>query len=204
MPAFAVPVNLAFDTYGSLIAAIAEWMDRTDLTGSVQAMVALAEARMRRELAPHFSEVSAPITVTDGVGSLPADYGTMNRVLYDGKALPQMPVGGVPKLTGSIPVGYTFEAGGIKVYPAFTGSVQALYQPKLPQLSDAVPTNTLLSQHPDLYFFGAMMFAEGFVANDARAALFKGLWDEALEGAKAYFARQRMASPMVPRVAWLP
>jgi hypothetical protein len=49
-----------------------------------------------------------------------------------------------------------------------------------------------------------MLFAEGYVANDSRAALFKGLWDETLASVQNYFTRQKFGGPLVPRVAFVP
>lgn len=205
MPAFSVPANLAFDSYTDLVAAISDWLNRSDLTGSAQSMIALAEARMRRELVPHFSEVSTSVTSVDGVAALPADYGTLNRVTYSSTALPQVsPAAALGTGSGTVPVAYTLEAGGLRLWPSGDYTVTLLYQPLLPQLSEANPTNTLLDNHPDLYFYGAMLFAEGYVANDTRAGLFKGLWDEALAEVKQFMLRQRYAGPLVPFVGFVP
>lgn len=206
MPAFSVPQNLAFDSYGDLVDAINDWMDRSDLKGSAQGMIALAESRMRRELAPHFSEVSASVTAASGIALLPSDYGTLNRVMYNGQTVPQhSPAGGtLVSTTYSQPQGYTIEANTLRLWPAGKFTVTLLYQPVLPQLSEATPSNTLLDNHPDLYFFGAMMFANGYLANDERAATFAALWSGAIESAKSYFVRQKFGGPLVPRVAFLP
>ncbi len=206
MTAFAVPANLAFDNYTDLADAISDWMNRNDLTGSVPSMVALAEARMRRELVPHFSEVSTSVVTADGLGTLPSDYGTLNRVMYDNRHLPQLSQVAASHVSTSatVPYAYTIEAGNIRTWPAGDFTLSVLYQPLLPQLSAANPSNTLIETHPDLYFYGAMMFAEGYVANDERAGLFKALWDEALDSARRYFVRQKLAMPLTPRVAWVP
>lgn len=206
MPAFSVPQNLAFDSYGDLVEAINDWMDRADLTGAAQGMIALAESRMRRELTPYFSEVSANVTSVDGVAALPSDFGTLNRVIYDGQALPQLSVSGATHVPTdySRPYAYTIEASGLRLWPNGDYTVTLLYQPELSQLSEATPSNTLLDKHPDLYFFGSLLFAHGYLADDSRAATFKALWDEALESAKAYFARQRFAGQLVPRVGFVP
>ena len=207
MPAIAVPANLAFDSYSELVAAINDWMDRNDLTGVASQMIALCEARLRRELVPYFSEKSASIvTATSGIGGLPADYGTANRVVYGTYALPNVSAGGGLQVgTGrTTPCAYSFEAGGIKVWPAVAATVTLLYQPALEQLSAASPSTTLLSLHPDLYFFGSLMFANGYVANDQRAGTFKALWDEAIAECKTYLTRQRFGHQMTPRVSFVP
>lgn len=192
MTAFSVPDNLAFDDYTSLVAFLSDWMDRTDLTGSVDAMIALTEARMRRELSPLSYETSDSVVVTDGVAALPDDCDFPRSVLYDGKPLREVsPESGRDYQTGAAPVAYSLEAGDIYVWPANDVTLTLLYQGKPARLSEATPTNAMLSQHPDLYFYGCMMFAEGFVVNDQRAALFKALWDEAVDSANRFFLRQR-------------
>ena len=205
MPAFDVPANLAFENYTELVAAIESWMDRTDLSGSVQAMIALAEARMRRELTPLFMETSITIVTADGYGGLPTDFSTANRVEYDGDTLPAYSsVGGNTIPASSTPFGYSLEKNQLRVWPDGDWTVTLYYQPTIPYLSEGSPTNDLLSLHPDAYFYGAMLFAEGFVANDSRASVFKALWDECLAEMKVHLTRQRLGGPLVPRVAFVP
>ena len=205
MTAFSVPENLAFDNYSDLTAAIAEWMDRSDLTGSVQTMIALAESRMRRKLEPVFGEATATVSTTDGTGAQPTGCAVINRIVYDNRTLPHYSSFSAGDLSDpSIypePIAYTVEADMIRLWPPVDGTLTVFYRQTLPQLSESSPTNTMLSSHPDLYFFGAMMFAEGYVANDNRAAMFKALFDEGLDEAALYFDRQRYSGPLAPRIA---
>ena len=192
MTAFAIPSNLAFDNYADLIAAIADWMNRTDLSGSVQSMVGLCDARLRRELQPLMTETTGTVTVVDGVGTLPADCDIIRLVEYDGGRLQQVsPAFGRQYPEDDAPRGFSLEAGQLRMWPITNGTLTLVYQPKHLSLSEADPTNELLSEHPDLYFFGSMMFAEGYVANDGRASMFKSLFDEALAEVKRFLGRQR-------------
>lgn len=205
MPAFDNPANYAFDSYDSLVAAINDWLDREDLTGVAQQMIALAEKRMEREIAPLFSESTGSIVCTDGIGALPADCSQLVRVVYGTRTIPQISVGAAFDIpAGSVPVAYTVEATGIRLWPAVSATVTVLYQPKIIPLSDGTPSNALLDAHPDIYLYGSLMFAEGYLANDQRAAMFKGLWDEAIAEAKRYFVRQKFVGPLVPRMAFTP
>ena len=206
MPFFDAPTNLAFDNYTELTAVIADWMDRSDLSGNVQSMVALAEARMRRELTPLMAETSiALLTEADGRAVMPSDFGTLNRVIYSDATLPNLGQGTAPLTgTGTMATAYTLEGDRLRLWPAGAHTVTLLYNPMIPFLSTSKPTNYLLANQPDLYFFGAMMFAEGFVSNDGRASTFKALWDEALAETKVWLVRRKYAGPLVPRVAFVP
>ena len=204
MTIFAVPANLAFDSYTTLISAIGDWMDRTDLSGTAPQMVALCEARLRRKLAPYYNQTTATLTTVDGVVSLPTDCGELIRVIYDHNTLPRyssLNVSDMDYDTSAVqPYAYTIEAGSIRLWPAVDATITVLYQETFPALSESTQNNTILDQHPDLYFFGSMLFAEGYVANDARASTFKGLYDEALEEVIAYLEKQRYTGPLAPRL----
>lgn len=195
MPAFDVPGNLAFDTYSELVAAIDDWLDRADLSGSAQQMIALCEARLRRELQPFFAETSATVAVVDGMGALPSGCDIIRLVEYDGGELQQVTLTHGRQFPSSddstAPRGFTLERGAIYVWPAVDCTITVIYKPKLTALTEAAPTNDLLSEHPDIYFFGSLMFANGYVADDNRAALFKGLWDESIAECKRFLGRQK-------------
>lgn len=194
--AFDVPANLAFDSYDALIAAINDWLDRSDLTGAAPSMIALCEARLRRELQGLDIEASAPVTVTDGAGPLPADCDFIRLVTYNGQPLDECsPEVARQFPAGTVPVAYSLEAGRLRVWPQWSGTVDLLYQSKLVPLSAANASNTILLGHPDLYFFGSLMFAEGYLANDRRVALFKTLWDEAIRSLQRFYLRQRRDRP---------
>lgn len=205
MPAFNVPANLVFDSYSGLMSTIQDWLDRADLTGVVPQMIALCEARMRRRLDPYFDQLTATVAVTLGSGPLPADYSKAIRVSYDGQTLPHYgdtAVENVPP--GAFPLAFSIEGNALRLWPAVTVTATVLYQPTLSALTASNSSNTMLQRHPDLYFYGAMLFAEGYVANDQRAGTFKALWDEALFEAERYFTAQKFAGPLVPRVAFIP
>jgi hypothetical protein len=199
MPAFSVPENLAFDDYTALIDGISDWLNRSDLEGSAPMMIALCEARLRRELQPFFAETSATVSSVDGVAALPTGCDIVRIARYDGGELRQVSAqAGGQYEADTAPRAYTLEAGAIRLWPSCDVAVEIVYQPKLARLSEASPTNNLLSEHPDLYFFGAMLFAEGYVANDPRASVFKSLWDEAIYECKTFLGRQRRTSVRLP------
>lgn len=205
MTAFLVPSNPAFDTFTALVEALNDWMDRNDLTGAAPQMIALAEDEMRAELQPFFLETSTSIATTDGVGALPTDYRKAVRVGYDGCALPQVSVAaGYEMPAYGMPHAYTLERNAIRIWPAGNYTINLLYRPKLARLTEGSPTNELLSEFPSLYFYGAMVFANGYVADDSRAATFRSLFDNMKAKAVEYFKCQRHGSQLTPVFANVP
>lgn len=193
MTAFSVPANLAFDSYSELIAAINDWLDRSDLTGSAPGMIALCESRLRRELQSLALEGTASVSVVNGIGAIPADCDFIRSVFDQNNATldEASPEIGRQRAPGQEPVSYSLEANQLRIWPAWSGTVTVLYQAKLTSLNDANSSNTILLEHPDVYFFGSMMFAEGYLANDGRLGLFKSLWDESIASLQRYYRRQR-------------
>ena len=50
-----------------------------------------------------------------------------------------------------------------------------LYLKKIDNLSVANPTETMLTENPDIYLYGALLEAEPFLMNDARVQLWAGM-----------------------------
>lgn len=208
MTAFQVDANLAFDDYPALIAAIDDWMDRNDLSGVAPQMIALAEDEIRIELEPLFQETSTTlVSASTGIAILPNDMKSPKRVLYDGCTVPQRGLTAIDRMPegSSRPWAYTVEQNAIRLWPAGEYTVQVLYQPLLERLTDANPTNRVLDVFPSLYFYGAMTFAAGYVADDERAeSVFRPMFQTMLAKVGDYYRKQRHSGPMVPRVAFLP
>ena len=181
-------------------------MDRLDLSGSVDSMIELAEARMRRRLSPYMVEAQTNVTTSDGIGALPGDFGTMVRVRYSNRILDNVAGGAAMNIVQTLtePYAYGIEGGSLKLWPESDFTVSILYNPRWTGLSSGTPTTALLTSHPDLYFYGTMLGAEGYLANDSRAANFKALFDEALAEAEGYLTRQKYNGPLVPKVAFVP
>jgi hypothetical protein len=73
---------MALADYAQLQDAIKGWLwDREDLAGRVPEFIAMAEADFSDELRVAQMEVSATITLTNGIGPLPNDYVAWRRVL---------------------------------------------------------------------------------------------------------------------------
>jgi len=182
---------MAIGTYAELQTAVANWLDRDDLTLRIPEFIALAEAKMNRNLRISLMEnVSTAITMVAGTRDydLPTGFTGMKEF-----HLTTSPIVALSYITPEMmnrmwagsnkgkPQAFTLfsDAGTrkVKIGPApdsaYTTSM--LYLKKIDNLSVANPTETMLTENPDVYLYGALLEAEPFLMNDARIQIWAGL-----------------------------
>lgn len=165
---------MAIGTYAQLKTAIANALDRSDLTNEIIDAVALFEAKINRKLAVRQQVTTATITMSSGSGSLPSDYLAWKRVTWQGSvkrdlvyATPSFLKTYNPTESSSDPYYFTIEGGNILVAPISNTDLQMLYAQKVPALSDAATTNWLLTAHPDVYLYGSLVETAAYITSDA-------------------------------------
>ena len=182
---------MAIGTYAELQTAVANWLDRDDLTDRIPEFIALAEAKMNRVLRISLMEnVSTALTMVGGTRdySLPTGFTGMKE--FHLTTSPITPLSYItPEMMNRMwagsnagrPQAFTLfsDAGTrkIKIGPspdsAYTTSM--LYLKKIDSLSVSNPTETMLTENPDVYLYGALLEAEPFLMNDARVQLWAGM-----------------------------
>ena len=82
-----------------------------------------------------------------------------------------------------LPEMYTMRAGYILIGPVPSGvyTIEIDYYAKVVALSDTAPTNTMLTNNPDVYLYGALMEAEPFLMNDGRVAMWQAGFARAIQ-----------------------
>ena len=173
---------MSIGTYTELQSAVANWLDRDDLTARIPEFISLAEARMNRVLRLRLMEnkYTASTVASQRNYALPTGYLQMRN--FQINTSPVTPVQYVSpeiydRLYGSTSTGtpqfYTILAGEVQLGP-IPGSVmtmEMLFYKKISALSAANPTEAMLTDNPDIYLYGALMEAEPFVMNDERVPL---------------------------------
>ena len=187
---------MAIGTYSELQTAVANWLDRDDLTDRIPEFIALAEAKMNRVLRISLMEnVSTAITKVTGTRDydLPTGFTGMKEF-----HLTTSPIVALSYITPEMmsrmwagsnkgkPQAFTLfsDAGTrkVKIGPApdsdYTTSM--LYYKTFTALSDSATTNDMLTNNPDVYLYGTLLEAEPFIMNDQRIQLWLGAFDRAV------------------------
>lgn len=199
---------MAITTNAELETAVANWLDRSDLTSRIPEFVVLAEARFNRVLrAPDMLTRNDSFTVDSQYETLPTGFIEAKRVV-----LLTSPVTVLEYLTpeemaekretvssSGKPAYYSVIGGNFEFLPtpaqAYTASV--LYYARLTAVSSSF--NWLATSHPDIYLYGALVAAEPYLKNDERLLLWRSQLDQALAELAVMNDRKQVPGAAVPR-----
>ena len=196
---------MAINTYATLQTAVANWLDRSDLTDRIPEFIALAEARMNRTLRLAIM-LNVDETTLGGAATLVS--GTRDYALPSGYLqmvdfhLRTSPITTLSYLTpenmnrmwagsqGGRPLAYTIfsdNASGTPVKKVRLGpspdsgyDYSIKFYKKIDALSDSNTTEQMLTDNPDVYLYGALLEAEPFLMNDQRVQLWATAFQESL------------------------
>jgi hypothetical protein len=183
---------MALDTYANLGAAVADWLNRTDLSVPILDFITLAEAKIRRQV--RRKTVRATMTISSESTALPVDLAELRSAypMTGSVALDQPLVQGTPEILATIRASANGVAGRpqavaviddqlvVAPVPDQTYTLQITYYQTLAPLSMANPSNSILAEAPDIYLYGALAEAEPYLEHDERIATWKGLYNDAV------------------------
>ena len=182
---------MSITTYSELKAAIATWLARSgdsDVSGNAADFIALAEAKMNRLLALRVFRGDTELTgmASSRELSLPNDFvepyslhlttGTRYRELT-----PRSAAHMATSETSGEPDEWAIK--GTKIHlncPCDQAHTFNFHYRQRLALSDASPTNWLLTNHPDVYLWGALLAAGIFEMDAETGVSMKALFDEAM------------------------
>lgn len=186
---------MAFNNYGALQTAVADWLNRTDLTAQIVDFITLAEAEIGRRL--RRCSVRTTIAITGRETDLPNDAAELRSIyLASGSPTRDLPlIVCSPEVlaemrarranTAGRPLYASIIAGDLVVAPdpdqSYTAEI--IYFQALAPLTGTplYNTNTVLNDAPDVYLYGALLQAAPFLEHDARAAVWQAKFDTAIE-----------------------
>ena len=174
---------MAIGTYAELQIAVANWLDREDLTDRIPEFITLAEARMNRLLRLRLMEnkYTASTVAAQRNYALPTGYVQMRNFQVNVtpvRALQYVTPEVYDRIWGGSSSGtpevYTIIANEIQLGPKPDSimTMEMLFYKRVTALSGSNTTEQMLTENPDIYLYGALMEAEPFIMNDERV----GLW----------------------------
>jgi hypothetical protein len=182
---------MAISTYSELNTAVANWLDRDDLTDRIPEFIALCEARFNRLLRIRAMEYKQTASTVAGQRNLALPTGFIQMRNLQMNASPIVPMQYVTpeiydRLYGSTFTGtpemYTIIADEIQLgpIPASVQTIEMLFYKKFDALTDVATTNWMITNAPDVYLYGCLLEAEPFIMNDPRVQLWATAFKQAI------------------------
>lgn len=199
---------MALDTYAALKFALADYLDRSDLTDQIDDFIDLAESRHKREVRVREMLSRDPLTVdaryvdvptgfldARGLRLLTSPVTVLNEVSVHEMARLRQESTGKPKY-------YTVhEQIEFDRTPDQSYSGEILFMEAVTALSDSNTSNDILTNHPGLYLFGALAEAAPFLGDDTRAATWEAKYKSILTTVNEHALRAGRPGPLISRVS---
>ena len=196
---------MAINTGATLATAIGNWLARADLSSRIPEFVALAEAKFNRELrTPDMETKDAAFSITGEYVAVPTGFLEVRYWYHntgEQESLAFMPPDGqsgyLPDGTGK-PVYYSVTGGYFRFAPvpdATYASTLVYYKALTTCSTGSTETNWLLTSHPDVYLYGSLLEAAGYLQDDARVNTWFSAYRAAVDQLKRQGARQRWSGP---------
>jgi len=207
---------LAIADYDTLKSAVQSWAARSDskFAAQIPTFVGMAEDRIyygagepgdpdyTPALRSSVMEVTAPVTATDGVATLPNNYLEARALTVENQRV------GIEYLpperfrvydantSGTVPLYYTITGTTLEVSPAITGALSLSYYRRYDAISDTNPDEPVLIAHANVYLHLCLYAAFTLVRNAELAMSHLALGRSAIEGVNRQSALRRYPGPL--------
>jgi len=175
--------------YSTLQSAIADYLNRADLTSQIQTFIQFVEADLNTRLRCREMIVRATTTNDDEFVKLPLDFlEALNLQIVGGASplryvtLDEADMINKAQVLTQVSV-YSLMNGAIELIPPPSTDVEIemVYYGKIPALTDSNTTNWLLTKAPDVYLYGALVHAAPFLMDDQRIPVFGNIYLKRVE-----------------------
>ncbi len=179
-------------TYAELKTAIANYLNRSDLTSDLDTFIDNVEAELNRRLRTKDMIKRATATADSQYLTVPTDWIEAINVEITSNDFSPLFQQSIESLdvyrksnnnSSGQPVYFAMVDDSIELAPTPDGeyTLQLTYYAKISALSDSNTSNFVSVSHPDVYLYGALKHASIFLMEDERIPMFTQQFEKALE-----------------------
>lgn len=202
---------MAISTYSELKTAVADFLNRDDLTDVIPTFIALGEAQISRDLRHWRQQRRVTTTLNEGFEFLPSDFLEAVHFYIDtGEGEKTLEFASQAEISrrkmnnagvSGEPAVYTINAGQIEVVPAPDDSypLALVYYGKTVSLSAETTTNWLLSYFPDIYLYASLMHSAPYLQEDQRIGVWGQMYAQGVAQANQESDSAMYSGPLVLR-----
>jgi hypothetical protein len=183
---------MAITNYSELQSAIADWLNRSDLTSVITSFISLGEAQYNRTIRHRSMITRSQATIDAEYSATPPNWIQTVSFILETNPVTQLDYVTNEELnrkktagnTTGKPQCYSHVGTEIQVYPppdsnGYTGEL--VFYSKIPALSDSNTTNWLLTASPDIYLYGSLMQSAPYLRDDDRIQIWASLYQKAID-----------------------
>lgn len=192
---------MSLSTYTELQAAVADWLNRSDLTARIPDFIALAEEKFDRRLRVRAMELPlAETAIVDGLISIPTNTLAVKTLWVTGYE-------GAPLKSQSLEAVIASGSDGVATLYAWqqtswrfngSGSVQGVLYRSIPRLA-GVSSNWLLTAHPSAYLFASLAEAAVYMRDAESVLLWSSRSDAVIDEIAGNQVRDTASGALVAR-----
>ena len=199
---------MSITTYAELKSAIGDFLNRDDLTAVIPTFISLGEARIARDLNHWKQEKRVTTDIDERYEDLPTDWISIIQVQHtDGGVISsssssEMASKRAQSSTAAKPRYWRMTANEMEFYPTpdATYNITMLYRARIPALTDADPSNWLLTYSPDVILYAALMQSAPYLADDARVAVWGSMYQSGVEALNNESDQAQVSGPLSMRI----
>lgn len=174
--------------YLTLQSTIADFLNRQDLVDQIPQFIQLTESRIRRDVRESSMQTRAETMIASEYFELPCDWVSTIRITVDGNILRLADGYNIERFEMiGVPSFYRHVENKLQFLPppdnANPSRCVIEYNAEVPQLSEENPSNWLLERYPDVYLYGSLLTAAGYLNDDSRVPLWTQAYGEAVAAA---------------------
>ena len=199
---------MSITNYAELKSAISDFLNRDDLTAVIPTFISLGEARIARDLNHWKQEKRVTTDIDERYEDLPTDWISIIQVQHtDGGVISsssssEMASKRAQSSTAAKPRYWRMTANEMEFYPTpdATYNITMLYRARIPALTDAEPSNWLLTYSPDVILYAALMQSAPYLADDARVAVWGSMYQSGVEALNNESDQAQVSGPLSMRI----
>jgi hypothetical protein len=189
---------MALSNYSELQASVIAWSSRSDLASIVPDCIALAEGRMNKVLRVRQMEAELSNTVMDNSITLDSNVVGVKALWIEGREnspLQARPYEDLLRM-GTTGTATAWAWQGNSLFFDGSGEVYGVVYEAIPTLSDANPTNWLLTAHPIVYLAGSLYEVFSYTRNMPQAESWRMKFESAMNDLNGGDMRDRFSGPL--------
>lgn len=200
--------------YIQLKSAVADFLNRQDLTAVIPTFVTFCEADINRKLRHRKMLARATAVLDEQYTTLPTDFLEAKNVQLNVEPPTSLKYvtlehadllrSGTYSSAGQ-PKFYTILGSSLEAVPtpSIEYTIELAYYQEFAAFSADADTNWLLTSHPDIYVYGTLLHSAPYLKDDERIPVWVGLYEKALSDLKIESEVAEISgSTLVMRAKW--